>query len=146
MPVMHASPPTLPARMRLPQATLAAPGCLRHLWEEAAGFGPNGLFVHGQSLVRSGRMDALWRHMPHGLRVVPHSHEGGEPTLAQLDRLRSTARAARIDWVAAVGGGSVLDLGKAVAGLLHAEEPSATYHAGKPLQAAPVPFLAAPAF
>lgn len=142
---MQTHAPTLPTALHVPAHTLASPGCLRHLWEEAARFGKTGLLVHGQSLVKSGRLPALLARVPAGLRVVPHCHEGGEPTLAQLDAIRSTAHAARVEWVAAVGGGSVLDLGKACAGLVHAPLSSVAYHDGAPVpENGAIPFLAAP--
>lgn len=134
----------LPTALQFPSRILASPGCLRHLWEEAGRFGSTGLLVHGGSLVRSGRLDRMLRHVPAGMKVVPHAHEGGEPVLSQLDRLRSVAHAARVDWVAAVGGGSVLDLGKATAGLAHAEGSAIAYHDGLPVPAATLPFLAVP--
>jgi alcohol dehydrogenase class IV len=142
---MQTLSPILPSLLHVPAYTLAAPGCLRRLWDEASRFGKTGLLVHGQSLVKSGRLANLLAHTPNGLRVVPHCHGGGEPTLAQLDAIRSTAHAARVDWVAAVGGGSVLDLGKACAGLVHAPAPSAAYHDGAPVPAEGcAPFLAVP--
>lgn len=142
---MQTQSPALPPTLRLPAHTQASPGCLRHLCDEARKFGPTGLLVHGRSLMNSGRLATLLRHVPDGVRVVPHCHEGGEPTLAQLDRLRSTAHAARVEWVAAIGGGSVLDLGKACAGLVNAPLPSAAYHEGAPIPSEGcIPFLAVP--
>jgi alcohol dehydrogenase class IV len=71
-------------------------------------------------------------------------HAGGEPTLAQLDALLADARAWRPDWIAAIGGGSVLDIGKACAGLLHAPLPPAAYHGGEAIPPAHTPFAAVP--
>jgi alcohol dehydrogenase class IV len=71
-------------------------------------------------------------------------HPGGEPTLDQLDQLLQTVRSLKIDWIAAVGGGSVLDVAKAAAGLAQALKPAATYFDGAPIETEPLPFLAAP--
>jgi len=43
----------------------------------------------------------------------------GEPTTASVQRVLTAVRAARADCLVAVGGGSVLDTAKAVAGMLH---------------------------
>ncbi len=141
---MKPHPPALPPVFHAPPLVLSGPGCIRHLWEQCRLHGDVGLLVHGHSLTHTGRLDHLLRHVPKGLRVVPHAHEGGEPTLRQLDRLRSTAHAARVRWVAGVGGGSVLDLSKAAAALLHAPEPSLAYHDGLAVPSNGVPWLAVP--
>jgi alcohol dehydrogenase class IV len=142
---MKFSEPFLPKSLRLPASVLAAPGCVRRLWETVRPFGDVGLLVHGESFMRSGRLSALLKHAPPNLRVIPHAHEGGEPTLDQLDRLRSTAHAARIKWVAAIGGGSALDLGKACAGLVYDQGPAIVYHEGDAIpDDGGVPFVAVP--
>ncbi len=141
---MKPHPPALPAHFRSPPHVMANPGCLRHLWEECHRLGGVGLLVHGHSLSRSGRLEPLLKHVPRDLRVVPHAHEGGEPTLSQLDRLRSTAHAARVGWIAGVGGGSVLDLAKAAAALVNAPQPSQAFHDGLAVPAGGVPWVAVP--
>jgi alcohol dehydrogenase class IV len=76
--------------------------------------------------------------------VETWQHPGGEPTLAQLDALLAAARGHDAQWVAAVGGGSVMDVAKAAAGLLHAPLPPARYHDGEPIEPTRIPFIAAP--
>ena len=77
--------------------------------------------------------------------VVTHR---GEPTLADLDRVISAGRDARVDAVVAVGGGSVIDLGKAVAALIPASDGPLAYlegvGEGRALDATPLPFAALP--
>jgi alcohol dehydrogenase class IV len=51
-------------------------------------------------------------------RVVADFHQRGEPTVDDVDRALSLARDANCDFVLALGGGSAIDAGKAVAGLL----------------------------
>jgi len=142
---MQITPSALPQTLYFPPQTHAAPGALRLLWGEVARFGKTGLLVHGQSFAKSGRLAKLIARVPKGMRVVPHCHCGGEPTLAQLEALRSTAYATRVEWIAAVGGGSVLDLAKACAGLVDAPSPSVIYHDGKALpETGGIPFIAIP--
>jgi alcohol dehydrogenase class IV len=58
--------------------------------------------------------------------------------------LLQSIRSRPIDWIAAIGGGSVLDLAKAAAGLAHAHQSPTAYFNGAPLEVDPLPFLAAP--
>ncbi len=72
----------------------------------------------------------------------------GEPTVALVEAGARLARAERIEVVVAVGGGSVIDAGKAIAAL--ATNPGAVLDylevvgRGRPLVAAPLPFIAVP--
>ncbi|SDW25040.1 iron-containing alcohol dehydrogenase [Roseicitreum antarcticum] len=72
----------------------------------------------------------------------------GEPDLPGLIQHLAAARAQGVDVVVAVGGGSVIDLGKALAALLPAPQPPLTYlevvGKGEPLTASPLPFIAIP--
>lgn len=68
----------------------------------------------------------------------------GEPTLAQLEAALGT----EADVVVAIGGGSVIDLGKALAALIPANAPAMDHlevvGKGLPLPRAPLPFIAMP--
>jgi alcohol dehydrogenase class IV len=136
--------PTLPQEWTVPGRIVTGRGCAETLLEEAAAFGPRGMLVHGASLERSGALARLRAAAPAGIALRTWRHPGGEPTLEQLEVLRETARAARPDWIAAVGGGSVMDIAKAAAGLLDAPLPAEAYHDGAALPAGRVPFLAVP--
>ena len=72
----------------------------------------------------------------------------GEPTLADLETALTAARDLRTDWVAAIGGGAALDLGKALAALIPAPDGPMEHlevvGKGLPLKADPLPFIAIP--
>lgn len=53
---------------------------------------------------------------------IIHVCPGTEPTLAMVQDALDTARANKVDAVAAIGGGSVMDIGKSVAALLYQQE------------------------
>ncbi len=133
-----------PEAMVFPERTLAGAGISLRLLPECARFGPRGVVVHGRSLARRGMLERILRAAPAGCEASAWEHPGGEPTLEDLDRLRAAARERRADWVAGVGGGSVLDLAKACAGLHQAPQPAAAYHDGAPIEIPGIPFIAAP--
>jgi len=72
----------------------------------------------------------------------------GEPTCADVDAATEVGRAAQVDVVVAIGGGAVLDLGKAVAAMITAKGVVLDYlegvGGGLSLTADPLPYVAIP--
>lgn len=135
----------LPPTLLLPQQTAAKAGAVLGLPAAAALFGRSGLLVCGASLARSGKLAAILERRPPGMTVRAWQHAGGEPTVGAVDALRAEIRRERPDWVAAVGGGSVIDLAKAAAGLADAPESAAFYQTDNAaIPPSSLPFLAAP--
>lgn len=137
-------PITITDPLLMPATTLIGPGRVAALWEQAARFGQRGVLVHGASFSSQGRLTRLMTGVPTTLSVTIHQHSGGEPTLDQVESLRKVILARDAEWVAAIGGGSVIDLGKAAAGLARAMECADRYHEGCAVAVEPLPFLAAP--
>ncbi len=134
----------LPSPLLLPGRTLAAEHAIRSLGMEARLFGVRGLLVHGRSLTSSGELAAILAATPADLTMQCWEHRGGEPTTDDVEQLRTAIRAANVSWVAAIGGGSVIDLAKAAAGLRDAPGTIAAYQAGQPIPPATLPLIAAP--
>jgi len=134
----------LPETLTLPPRTIIRPQAADDFLTEAVSFGSNGIIVHGRSLGQTGRLQSLQASASRTTRILPWPHPGAEPTLDELEKLLSVARRHHAQWVAGIGGGSTLDLAKACAGLLHADQPVQAYHDGAPLPAHGVPFIAAP--
>ena len=135
---------TLPETLILPPRTVSMPGAALALLAECAAFGARGILVHGRSLERSGRLGELLSRRPDSMDVQAWCHPGGEPTLAQLGELLVVAREYRPQWIAAVGGGSVMDVAKACAGLLEAPLTPVAYHDGAEIAPTRIRFIAAP--
>ncbi|MGR3463757.1 iron-containing alcohol dehydrogenase [Limimaricola sp.] len=79
---------------------------------------------------------------------VEEVRQSGEPLIDDLDAVVARGRERRIDVVAALGGGSAIDMGKAAAAMIPAPG-GAMRHLevvgeGRPLEAAPLPFIALP--
>ena len=105
-------------------------------------FGPRGVVVHGANPTR-----AAWLIQALGpdTLALPCA---GEPTLAELEASLTAARNHRPDWVASLGGGAALDLGKALAALVPAPDGPMEHlevvGKGLLLKADPLPFIALP--
>lgn len=135
---------TIPDTIILPPHTISGHGASSHLLEECLAFGSRGLIVHGKSLELNGRLNNIITQCPPDGNIANWRSPGGEPTLAMLEDLMERARAFRPDWIAAVGGGSILDIAKACAGLLQAPLPIKNYHDGAPIPPSRTPFIAVP--
>ncbi len=135
----------LSSKLVLPTRIMAGTGCADKLLPECAAFGARGMLVHGRSLKTGATLERLLQSAPRGLSVSAWQHAGGEPTLTDLERLLEDARQNRAEWVAGVGGGSVLDLAKACAALFRAPQAPRLYHEGAPIEPnSAIPFAAVP--
>lgn len=107
--------------------------------------GARGVVVHGATPARAAWLIDDLRGK--GAEVLALACPG-EPTLAMLDDALAAARGHGAQWVVALGGGAVLDLGKALAGLIAGQTPPMDHlevvGRGLPLSAPPVPFIALP--
>jgi alcohol dehydrogenase class IV len=119
-------------------------GKLREAGAIVASLGGRALVVEGGS-GRAGPLVELLRAVG-----VPTTRVrvAGEPTVALVEDAVARARAERCDVVAALGGGSVIDAGKAIAALLTNEGEPRDYlevvGRGRPLAARSAPFVAIP--
>ncbi len=115
----------------------------------AGAFGPTALVVTGShALQHSGRFSALMDSLHGaGMRAF-HFVVDREPSPEMVDSAVATFREASIDVVLAVGGGSVLDAGKAVSAMLRYELPVERFIEGQKdfmqHDGRKVPFIAVP--
>lgn len=110
---------------------------------EIASLGRNAFLIHGRTAGRAGPLIAALERAGCAVTAQPCP---GEPTLAMLDAAVAAARGA--DLVIGFGGGSALDLAKAVAALVPAPGGAMDHlevvGKGLPLGADPLPFAAIP--
>lgn len=108
-------------------------------------FGPRGIIVHGANPARAQWLIGALQTA--GCNVLALACTT-EPTLPMLQDALTQARPFHPDWVAAIGGGATLDLGKALAALIPAPGGPMDHLevVGKalPLSVAPLPFIAIP--
>lgn len=119
-------------------------GAVARLGELCGGFGKKVLVVTG----KAGRAEKVTPVLEGlGIGVVTFAVKG-EPTTAVVDEGVALAKAAGVDWVLAVGGGSVVDAGKALAALVANDGLMWDYleviGKGRALERDPLPFVAVP--
>ena len=119
-------------------------GKLREAGALAASFGAHALLVESGS----GRTQPLVALLhEHGVATTVF-HVEGEPTITLVEQGTRAAREAECALVVAMGGGSVIDAGKAIAALITNEAPVRDYlevvGQAQPLSERPVPFIAIP--
>lgn len=136
--------PILPDTLILPPDTRMGRGVSLQLLELCASFGHRGCLVCGNSQVRSGNLDRIQQGRPGSVEVRVWLHPGDEPTLSHLEDLLALLHEHNPDWVAAIGGGSVIDVAKAAAGLHQAPLPVSAYHDGESIPPSPTAFVAVP--
>jgi len=134
-----------PFAIAMPQRILFGRGEAQKAPALIAPFGKRGLIIHGASATRAQwLLDALAAQGIETLALPCAT----EPTLAILETTLAQARPFKPDWVAAIGGGAALDLGKALAALLpattHPLDHLEVVGKGLPLQTPPLPFIALP--
>jgi alcohol dehydrogenase class IV len=133
-----------PQQVLLPQKTIFRKGSASQIAKEALEFGKRGLIVHGYSLEKSGRKERILSQFPHPEEVGCFLRGGGEPTLEQISEVIREAKTIRAEWIVGIGGGSVLDLAKAGAGLFNARHEPVFYQEGGKLEEQGIPFIAVP--
>jgi alcohol dehydrogenase class IV len=126
-------------------AIVFGPGVFRSSVGRVASLGRRALALTGKHPDR--HAEGLDMLRGEGSSLHPFSVEG-EPTVAAVEAAVTRAREAECDLVVAVGGGSVLDTGKAVAALMTNPPPATDYleivGKGLPLQNDPAPWVAVP--
>ncbi|HBI47644.1 MAG TPA: alcohol dehydrogenase [Smithella sp.] len=105
------------------------------------------IFIGGESLKKSGRWNALSLQLNRTRFKYKAVSVWGEPTTEAIDAMASEFRKTPVNVVAAIGGGSVIDCGKAVAAMLASDGSVKDYLEGvgtrKP-SGTKVPFIAVP--
>jgi len=98
---------------------IVGPGTIGRIGEIAASYGKSALLVTGsEALERSGHLSQMLGDLK---AVGMHVHQyriAGEPSPAMVDQAVTDLKSKAVEVVLAVGGGSVLDAGKAIAAML----------------------------
>ncbi len=131
----------------LPRKLVYGTGRLTEAGELTAALGRRALVViGGGSVAQSGALARLQDSLSAaGVSATVYSGVPAEPPLRSVDEGRQALREADADVVIGLGGGSVIDVAKAIGALANEPEPAAVYHRGeRPIEAPGVPVVAIP--
>jgi len=124
------------------------PGSIVNLTDEAAFYGRNiVIFTGGNSLKKSGKLAEITENLENNDFSVRIFRVKSEPSPDLIDSLVQQLKNSKIDSIAAIGGGSVLDTGKAVSAMLAEDGSVEDYLEGigdKIPSGKKVPFIAVP--
>lgn len=122
---------------------LAAPGSIANIGEVVGTAGyKKAMFIHGGSLRRSGVADAVKKSLAeHGVDCVDFEKVKSDPPASLVDEGADFARENGCDCVIAIGGGSAIDMGKAI-NMLRFNEGKVLEYLAKPHVHSPGLFVA----
>ena len=125
---------------------LTGRGCSEQLGALVAGLGRRAVLVTGRRALReAGITDRLARSLrAAGVQVTVAEEVEPEPEVATVDRVRAIVRACGAEVVAAAGGGSAMDVGKAAAALAGEDAPTGEYFSDRPVPAGGLGCVAVP--
>lgn len=121
-------------------------GCSEQLGGIAAELGRRALLVTGRKALRAaGTTDRLADLLAAaGVEAAVFDRVDPEPTVETVDLGREAFREGRCDLVVAAGGGSAIDVGKAIAALAAEVAPTGDYYSRRPLPERSYPCIAMP--
>lgn len=130
----------------MPRLIIFGPGSIGRLGEEATRYGHRVFLVTGRRALRlSGMIDRVLTPLKAGrLEVLIFDKVDPEPALETVEAGLKLARASDVDLIVGVGGGSVLDVAKTVAGLYHEQGLVKDYFEGRVVEKSGLPWIAVP--
>lgn len=132
-----------------PTKLIVGQGKVKEIGNVAGDYGKKPFVVVGQSAYDTGTADLVIQCLNHaGLKPVLYTKPAGEPDQEMTDQTSEEARKQECDFVISVGGGSVIDLAKAVSGLVtnpgSVEDYLEGVGKGRKLQHKAIPHIAVP--
>lgn len=119
---------------------------LRELPLEGRVLGGKVLVVTGQKALRENgllqRIELLLKSS--GFETIPFSEVEPEPSLETVRRGLARARERKVDWVIGLGGGSVMDVAKVIAGLFETNNDLEYYFNGGKIEVPGIPLITIP--
>ncbi|MBN1620811.1 iron-containing alcohol dehydrogenase [candidate division WOR-3 bacterium] len=137
------------SNLSLPKKVCLGEGSFDELEKNLSLFGKKVFLVTGsQSFCKSDYFTRMTKIMAESEIKYCHVKIPSEPTVEMIDFIRGQHKKQRIDAVIAVGGGSVLDAGKAISALIYETEPARCFLENlkdpKKLSEKKIPFIAVP--
>ena len=129
-----------------PNKVITGVDCFDELGRESAGLGTRALLVTGKTAIKAagiaGRAVSLLRDQ--SVDSVLFAEAEPEPDILTVDAGRKACGDGGCDLVVGIGGGSALDVAKAIAGLANEPAPTEEYHEGREIKEDGLPCVAVP--
>lgn len=101
-----------------PTQLIVGQGKIDELADLTIHYGSRAFLVYGSSVHDDGNLDIIQNRLQkNNITPVPYRKPAGEPDIEMVDQAAETAKTEQCDVIVTIGGGAVIDLGKAVAGL-----------------------------
>jgi len=133
---------TIPETILVPKTTIFKSGAAAVIEKNCKIHGVKGYAVYGTAAKNNKSIIDFFRNK--NVRAVQRVNSSIEPSTAELEEMISDAQKWGAQWILGIGGGSILDLAKATAGLFNALEPPRYYQTGGILGEKGIPFIAVP--
>lgn len=132
--------------LEIPQRIITGWDTISTIGDEASSLGQRALLIYSTRLSESELINHIVNQFKiHNVSVICETNESGEPTIDQVERIICQAELHDIDLVIGVGGGSILDVAKAVAGLKFSGRKSVReYFYGLSITNKGIPWVAVP--
>ncbi|MDQ0254094.1 alcohol dehydrogenase [Evansella vedderi] len=130
----------------IPQRIVSGWGVISTIGKEAASLGKKVIIVHSRRLSKSSLLqDAIYSLNENDCAVMCIDVPSGEPTIEMVEIILKKAERHNCDLVIGIGGGSILDIAKAVAGLKFTNRTSVKeYFYGHQITNKGIPWVAIP--
>lgn len=132
--------------LEFPRRIITGWDTISTIGDEVSSFGKTALLIYSTRLSESILINDIVNQLEkHNISVICATNKSGEPTIEQVEKILYQAELHHVDFVIGVGGGSILDVAKAVAGLKFPGRKSVRdYFYGLPLTNKGIPWVAVP--
>lgn len=131
-----------------PQNIIFETGSHKKIGDIVSGMGQRALLLHGNSLKNETKATIEESLNSSGIECIEHIALSGEPEVCNVDSVVETYIFNGCNFIIAIGGGSIIDTGKAASGIISNGGSLKDYlegvGTGKRIIKAPVPFVAVP--
>ncbi|AKP77656.1 1,3-propanediol dehydrogenase [Priestia megaterium Q3] len=130
----------------VPRTVLYGEGSFSKIGEQAALLGTKALLISDDVMAKAGNVETCRRYLAEaGMDCAVYTGVNSEPTDIHLDEALAICKTEKCDVVIALGGGSCIDTGKAVAIMMTNEGHLRTYFQNQQdFQGSPLPLVAVP--
>lgn len=129
-----------------PHRIIFGENSINQLGIESAKFGRKALLVTGTSAMRKLKiLDRVEEDLIKlGVKISLFDQVEREPDIGIVEEGRNLAKKCKVDMIIGIGGGSAIDVAKAIAGLYNEEGSCKEYQKGRKIKKYGIPFIAVP--